>query len=87
MLEENVKNIAKSDSNFAPIFAVNYVLPDMRLYRHSLINNTHIPKKLIYINNIYTYIYIYIYIYISMYIYFVNTKSMVKKLKRRFYIK
>ena len=85
MLEENIKNIAKSDNNFAPIFAVHHVLPDMRLYRHYLINNTHIPKKLIYINNIYTYIYIYI--YISMYIYFVNTKSMVKKLKRRFYIK
>ena len=43
--EENIENITKSDSNFAPTF-VDHVLPDIDLNGHCLIN-IFIPKKVI----------------------------------------
>ena len=45
--EENIENITKSDSNFAPTFVDHQVLPDTNFNGHCLINNTHIPKKVI----------------------------------------
>ena len=54
MSEENIENITKSDSNFAPAFVNHHVLPDMNFNGHCLINNISIPKKVIdlYISNI-----------------------------------
>ena len=44
--EENVENITKSGSNFAPIFADHHVLSDINSNGHGLINNNiSIPKK------------------------------------------
>ena len=34
MSEENIKNITKSDSNFARNFADRHLLPDMNFNRH-----------------------------------------------------
>ena len=52
--EENVENITKSDSNFAPIFADHHVLSDINSNGHGLINNNiSIPKK---VNLYYSYI-------------------------------
>ena len=53
MSEENIKNITKSDSNFAPIFVDHHVLPDITSNGHCLINNIYVPKKIIsiYISN------------------------------------
>ena len=48
MSEENIENITKSDSNFAPTFVDHDVLPDINFNEHCLINNTiFIPKKII----------------------------------------
>ena len=48
MLEENIENITKSDSNFAPTFVDYHVLPDINFNGHCLIkNNIFIPKKVI----------------------------------------
>ena len=48
MLEENIENITKSDSNFAPTFVDHHVLPDINFNGHCLINNNvYIPKKVI----------------------------------------
>ena len=54
MSEENIENITKSDSNFAPAFVNHHVLPDMNFNGHCLINDISIPKKVIdlYISNI-----------------------------------
>ena len=46
MSEENIENITKSDSNFAPTFVGYYILPDINFKGHCLIyNNIPIPKK------------------------------------------
>ena len=46
--EENIKDITKSDSNFAPTFVDHHLLPDINLHGHCLINNNFsIHKKLI----------------------------------------
>ena len=50
MSEENIENITKSDSNFAPTFVDHQVLPDINFHGHCLINNIYIPKK---VTNIY----------------------------------
>ena len=51
MSEENIENITKSDSNFAPTFVDHHVLPDINVNGHCLINNNiSIPKK---VKNIY----------------------------------
>ena len=47
MSEENIENITKSDSNIAQTFVDHYVLPDVCLNRHCLINDIYIPKKVI----------------------------------------
>ena len=43
--EENIENITKSDSNFAPNFVDHHVLPDINFNGHCLIYNISIPKK------------------------------------------
>ena len=45
--EENIKNITKSDNNFAPTLVDHHLLPDMSFNGHCLINNFYIPKKVI----------------------------------------
>ena len=46
MSEESIKNITKSDSNFAPTFLNHDLLLDIDLDGHCLINNNiSIPKK------------------------------------------
>ena len=48
MSEENIENITKSNSNFAPTFVDYHVLPDIHFNGHCLIkNNISIPKKVI----------------------------------------
>ena len=47
MSKENIENITKSDSNFAPTFVDHDVLPDINVNGHCLINNIYIPKKVI----------------------------------------
>ena len=48
MLEENIENISKSDSNFSPTFVNHHLLLDINFNRHCLINNNiPIPKKVI----------------------------------------
>ena len=47
MSEENIKNITKSDINFAPTFIDHHLLPDMNFNGHCLINNISIPKKVV----------------------------------------
>ena len=37
--EENIENITKSDSNFAPTFVDHHVLPDINFNGHCLICN------------------------------------------------
>ena len=39
MSEENIENITRSDSNFAPTFVDHHVLPDINFNGHCLINN------------------------------------------------
>ena len=63
MSQEYIKKITKSDSLPAPSFVDHHALPGINFNRHCLIkNNISIPKKVIYIYNIYIYIYIYTYI-------------------------
>ena len=62
MIEENIGNITKSNSNFAPAFVDHYFLPDINFNGHHLINNIYISKNVIYI-------------YIYIYIYFLHTES------------
>ena len=38
MSEENIENITKSNSNFAPDFVYHHVLPDININEHCLIN-------------------------------------------------
>ena len=48
MSEENIENITKSDSNFAPTFLDHHLSPDINFNGHPLIkNNISIPKKVI----------------------------------------
>ena len=48
MSEERIRNITKSDSNFAPTFVDHHLLPDMNFNGHFLINSSiSIPEKLI----------------------------------------
>ena len=48
MSEENIENITKSDSNFAPTFVDHHLLPDTSFTGHCLINNDiSIPKNVI----------------------------------------
>ena len=48
MSEENIENITKPNSNFAPTFVDHYVLPDTNFNGHCLIkNNISLPKKVI----------------------------------------
>ena len=48
MSEENIENVTKSDSNFAPSFVDHHLLPDINFDGHSLTNNNiSIPKKVI----------------------------------------
>ena len=44
--EENIENITKWDSNFAPTF-VRHLLPDINFNGHCLINNIFNPRKVI----------------------------------------
>ena len=51
MSEENIENIAKPDSNFAPTFGNHHILPDITFNRRCLINNEiSIPKIVINLN-------------------------------------
>ena len=48
MSEENIENITKLDTSFAPTFVDHHLLPDMNLNGHCLIkSNISIPKKII----------------------------------------
>ena len=47
MSEENIENITKSASNFAPTFVDHHLLPGMKFNEHCLINNIPIPNKAI----------------------------------------
>ena len=47
MSEENIENITKPDSSFAPTFVGYHVLPDINFNGHCLINNIFTPKKVI----------------------------------------
>ena len=47
MSEENIKNITKSDNNFAPTFVDHHLLPGIIVNGHCLINNISIPRKVI----------------------------------------
>ena len=47
MSEENIENITKSDSNFAPTFVDHHLPLDVYFNGHCLINNISIPKKVI----------------------------------------
>ena len=40
MSEENIENITKSESNFAPALVDHHVLPDINLNGKFLINNS-----------------------------------------------
>ena len=45
MSEENIENIAKSDSNFAPSFVDHHILPDINFNANCLINNNIFSPK------------------------------------------
>ena len=48
MSEQNIENIAKSDSNFVPTFVDHQVLSDVNFNGHCLKNNNiYIPRKVI----------------------------------------
>ena len=48
MSKENIKNITKSDRNFAPTFVDYHLLSEINFNGHCLIkNNISIPKKVI----------------------------------------
>ena len=57
MSKENIENITKSNSSFAPTFVDYHVLPDINFNGHCLMNNIHIPKKSYICDIIYIYIY------------------------------
>ena len=46
MSEENIENVTKSDSDFAPTFVDHHVIPDINFNGHCLINNIYIHKKI-----------------------------------------
>ena len=50
MLEGNIENINKSDSNLAPKFVDHHSLPDINFNEHCLISNISVPKK---VTNVY----------------------------------
>ena len=50
MPEGNIKNVIKSDSNFAQTFADHHILTDLNFNGHCLINNIYTPKR---VRNIY----------------------------------
>ena len=55
MSEENIENITKSDSNFAPTSVNHHLLPDMNFNGHCLIqNNISISKNVIDLSISYT---------------------------------
>ena len=45
MSEENIENITKPDSYFAPTFVDHHLFSNINFNRHCLINNIYIPKK------------------------------------------
>ena len=47
MSEENIENITKSDSNFAPTFVDYHLLTDINFNGNCLIHNISIPKEVI----------------------------------------
>ena len=47
MSEENIKNITKLKTNFAPNFVNHHVLPGIKFNGQCLINNISIPAKVI----------------------------------------
>ena len=47
MLGENIENITKSDSNFAPTFVDHYLLPGVNFNGDCQVNNISVPKKVI----------------------------------------
>ena len=47
ILEENIENITKSDSNFPPTFVDHHLLPDIDFNGHRLINDIYISKKVV----------------------------------------
>ena len=47
MPQENIENITKSDSNFAPTFVDHHSLPDINFSVNCFINTISIPKKVI----------------------------------------
>ena len=47
MSKENIENVTKSDSNFAPNFVDHHLLPDINFNGHCLINNISTSKKYI----------------------------------------
>ena len=47
MLGENIENIIKSDSNFAPTFVDHYLLPGVNFNGDCQVNNISVPKKVI----------------------------------------
>ena len=47
MLGENIENVIKSDSNFAPTFVDHYLLPGVNFNGDCQVNNISVPKKVI----------------------------------------
>ena len=47
MSKENIENITKSDSNFAPTFVDHHVVLNINFDRYCLINNIYVPEKAI----------------------------------------
>ena len=43
--KKKIKNITKSDSNFAPIFVDHHLLPDINFNGPCIRNNISLPKK------------------------------------------
>ena len=54
MSQENIENITKSDSNFAPTFVDHHLLSDIDCNGHCLVINISIPQKLINLYIFYT---------------------------------
>ena len=48
MSEKSIENIAKSNSFFAPTFFSHYIVPDVNVNGHCLMNNISTPNKVIY---------------------------------------
>ena len=47
MSEENIEDITKPDSSFAPTFVDHHVSPEIDFNIHCLISNIYVSKKLI----------------------------------------